>query len=93
VQAGWAASHQKGTYLSAKYKRLVKRMGKKKALVAIGHNLLVIAYHIMKQRVSYKELGEDYFDRKYKQGQRARLIRKLESLGLKVTVEELPEAA
>jgi transposase len=93
VQAGWAASHQKGTYLAAKYKRLVKRMGKKKALVAIGHNLLVIAYHILKQRVSYKELGEDYFDRKYKQEQKARLIRRLESLGLKVTVEELPTAA
>jgi transposase len=93
VQAGWAASHQKGTYLAAKYKRLVKRMGKKKALVAVGHNLLVIAYHMLKQRVSYEELGEDYFDRKYKQGEKARLIRKLEGLGLKVTVEELPTAA
>lgn len=93
VQAGWAASHQKGTYLAAKYRRLVKRMGKKKALVAIGHNLLVMAYHILKEKVSYKELGEDYFDRKYLQGQRAKLIRKLESLGLKVTVEELDAAA
>jgi transposase len=93
VQAGWAASHQKGTYLAAKYRRLVKRMGKKKALVAIGHNLLVIIYQMLKQRESYKELGEDYFDTKYQQGQRARLIRKLESLGLKVTVEELPSAA
>ena len=93
VQAGWAASHQKGTYLAAKYKRLVKRMGKKKALVAIGHNLLVIIYQMLKQRESYKELGEDYFDTKYRQGQRASLIRKLESLGLKVTVEELPSAA
>jgi transposase len=93
VQAGWAASHQKGTYLAAKYKRLVKRMGKKKALVAIGHNLLVIAYHLLKQRVSYEELGEDYYDRRYKQGEKARLIRKLEGLGLKVTVEELPTAA
>ena len=93
VQAGWAASHQKGTYLAAKYKRLVKRMGKKKALVAIGHNLLVIIYQMLKQRESYKELGEDYFDTKYRQGQRTSLIRKLESLGLKVTVEELPSAA
>lgn len=93
VQAGWAASHQKGTYIAAKYRRLVKRMGKKKALVAIGHNLLVIVYHMLEQRVSYKELGEDYFDKKHLQGQRSRLVRKLEALGLKVTVEELPTAA
>jgi transposase len=46
VQAAWAATHQKGTYLAAQYKRLVRRMGKKKALVAVGHSILVIAYHV-----------------------------------------------
>jgi transposase len=39
--APWAASYQKGTYLAAQYKRVVKRMGKKKALVAIGHSILI----------------------------------------------------
>jgi len=52
VQAGWAASHQKGTYLAAKYRRLVKRMGKKKAVVAIGHSVLVIIYNILKEKAS-----------------------------------------
>jgi transposase len=93
VQAGWAASHQKGTYLSAKYQRLVRRMGKKKALVAIGHSLLVIVYHVLNNRLSYQELGADYFDRRNLQAQRAKLINRLESLGLKVTVEELETAA
>jgi transposase len=93
AQAAWAASHQKGTYLAAQYRRLVKRMGKKKALVAVGHSILVIVYHVLQSRASYEELGGDYFDRQNATLERARLIRKLEALGLKVTVEELPVAA
>jgi transposase len=41
VQAAWAASHTKGTYLAAQFRQLVRRMGKKKALVAVGHSILV----------------------------------------------------
>jgi transposase len=93
VQAAWAASRTKGTYLQAQYQRLVKRMGKNKALVAVGHSILVISYHVLLKRESYEELGGDYFDRQNVQAQRTRLIRKLESLGLKVTVEELEVAA
>ncbi len=68
-------------------------MGKKKALVAVGHSLLVIIYHVLANKASYEELGGDYFDRHHTEVQRVRLIRKLEALGLKVTVEELPAAA
>ena len=93
TQAAWAASHTKGTYLQAQYQRLAKRMGKKKALVAVGHSILVIVYHVLANRASYQELGGDYFDRQNVVQQRTRLIRKLETLGLKVTVEELPVAA
>ena len=93
VQAAWAASHQKGTYLAAQYKRLVKRMGKKKALVAVGHSILVIAYHVVQTRTKYQDLGGDYFGRRNVATQRKRLIRQLESLGVKVTIEEIKEAA
>jgi transposase len=93
VQAAWAASHQKATYLSAQYKRLVKRMGKKKALVAVGHSIIVIVYHVLANRVSYQELGGDYFDGRDQKKRQLRLIRQLESLGLKVTVEEMAQAA
>jgi transposase len=93
VQAAWAASHQKGTSLAAQYKRLVKRMGKKKALVAVGHSILVIAYHVLQNRTPYQDLGGDYFERRNVATQRKRLIRQLESLGVKVTVEEIKEAA
>ena len=93
VQAAWAASHTKQTYLAAEYRRLAKRLGKKKALVAVGHSILVIAYYVLKRRESYKELGGDYFERKNVDGQKRRLIRQLEALGLRVTVEEVGEAA
>ena len=93
IQAAWAASHQKGTYLSAQYQRLVRRRGKKKALVAVGHSILVIVYHVLKNRASYQELGGDYFDRRDAEKRRQRLLQQLESLGLKVTVEELAPAA
>ena len=93
VQAAWAATHQKGTYLAAQYQRLVKRMGKKKALVAVGHSILVIVYHVLQNKASYQELGGDYFDKHDAEQRRQRLVRQLESLGLKVTVEELPIAA
>jgi len=93
VQAAWAASHQKETYLAAQYQRLVKRMGKKKALLAVGHSILVIVYHVLQSRLSYRELGGDYFDKRDIEKRQQRLIRQLEALGLKVTVEQLPIAA
>jgi len=93
VQAAWAATHTKETYLAAQYKRLVKRKGKNRALVAVGHSILVIIYHVLLRKESYSELGGDYFDKRNVEVQRNRLVRQLESLGLKVTVEALPVAA
>jgi transposase len=92
VQAAWAASHTKETYLSAQYQRLVKRMGKKKALVAVGHSILVIIYYVLLRQVRYEEMGGDYFERRNVEKQSARLVRKLESLGLRVTAEPLEQA-
>src|SRR5712692_94414 len=93
TQSAWAASHSKATYLAAQYRKLARRNGKKRALVAVGHSILVIAYHILQNRASYHELGGDYFDRQNVELQRARYIRKLEALGVKVSVEPLSEAA
>jgi transposase len=93
VQAAWAASRAKGTYLQAQFRRLSRRMSRKKALVAVGHSLLVIAYHVLKSRASYQELGGDYFDRRHEEQRKLRLIRQLEAMNFKVTLEELPAAA
>ena len=81
TQAAWAAVHTKNTYLAAQCQRLIRRMGKNKALVAVGHSLLVIIYHVLAQRANYRELDGDYFDRQYQQTQRQRLIKRLEALG------------
>ena len=93
TQAAWAVAHTKQTYLAAQYHRLARRMGRKKALVAVAHSLLVIVYHVLDRRADYRELGGDYFDRRQHQTQQQRLIKRLEKMGLRVTVEALPSAA
>lgn len=62
VQAAWAATHTKGTYLAAQYRRLVKRRGRKKALVAVDHSVLVILFHMLARKVAYQELVVDHRD-------------------------------
>jgi transposase len=62
TEAAWAAAKTKNTYFSSKYKSLVGRRGKKKAIIAIGHKILIAAYFIIKDKVEYKELGEDYLN-------------------------------
>lgn len=93
VQAAWAATHTKESYLAAQYWRLVKYKGKKRALIAVGHSILVIIYHVLARQLSYQELGGDYFYRQNVERQRGIFIRKLEALDVRVTVEELPLAA
>jgi transposase len=62
VECGWAASRTKGTYFNAKYKSLVGRRGKKKTIIALGHKILIASYFIIKDKVAYKELGEDHLN-------------------------------
>ena len=64
VQCALSASRTKNTYLRDKYHRLAGRRGKKKAVIAIGHKILVMAYHILKKKVGYQELGADYLDKR-----------------------------
>jgi len=88
VEAAWAATHAKGTFLRAKYQRLVKRMPKQKALGAIAHRLLVMSYHLLKRRVPYAELGTVPLDQLQVERQRRRLVEQLKTLGVQVTIEE-----
>lgn len=62
VECGWAASRTKNTYLSAKYKSLVGRRGKKRAIIALGHKILIATYFIIKDKAAFKELGEDHLN-------------------------------
>jgi transposase len=92
VQAAWAASRAKGTYLQEQYRRLSRRRGRKKALVAVGHTLLVIIYHVLKRGTTYAELGPDYLDRLEPDRLTRQLVKRLEKLGHKVTLEPVPAA-
>lgn len=96
VEAAWAASRSKGTYLSAQFWRLQRRFGKRqqnKALLAVGHSILVIAWHLLKNDTDYSDLGADYFDHRQDTALlQKRLVQRLEELGNTVTVTPRPAA-
>ena len=58
----WAISHTKENYLAAQYRRIARRRGKQKAVVAVSHNVLVILYPVLRDKKPYNDLGADYFD-------------------------------
>jgi len=87
TEAAWAASRTKRTYLGALYRRLAPRRGKKRALIAVGHTLLVIVYHMLKTDVCYHELGPDFFDKLKPEQYRRYLVKRLESLGFNVELK------
>ena len=95
VEAAWAASRSRSSYLSAQYRRLARRMGKtgqQKAIYAVGHSILVIAWHLLANNTDYTDLGGDYFaERQDTKLLERQLVRRLEQLGHKVTLE--PTAA
>ncbi len=96
IQSAKAATRTRGTYLTAHYARIKGRRGHAKATVAVAHSILVSAYYILERGVPYDELGELYFQRRDQENierYRRRLVRQLERLGHKVTIEPLPDAA
>jgi len=92
-QAAWAVTRKKNCYLSAQFKRLAARRGVKRAVVAVAHSLLIIAYHMLKTGSSYHELGGNYLEQVHKDQLQRYFVKRLQRLGLKVTVEAVPEAA
>jgi transposase len=87
TEAAWAAKQTKGTYAAAQFRRLARRRGAKRAIVATAHGLLVAAYYILRDDVAYHDLGPDYFDRLAPAQLTRSLVRRLERLGHKVTLE------
>src|SRR5574341_1042722 len=88
VQAAWSAVRTKDTFLKARFHRLAARRGKKRAIVAIAHSMLVSVWHMLTRRQPYRELGGDYFDQRKKEVKVTYLIRRIEKLtGASVTLE------
>lgn len=92
IEASWAATRTKQTYLSAQYRRLARRRGKKKAVIAVGHSILIMVYHILKYNLPYHELGSDYFDRLNIVYVKKHFVKRLEGLGYKVALTPSPAA-
>jgi transposase len=86
VQAAWAATRAKGTYLQAQFLRIKGRRGPKKAIVAVAASMLTAAYFMLRDGAEYHELGGRYLDHRDKEQITARLVRRLQSLGLTVDV-------
>jgi transposase len=91
IGAAHAAGHAKESYLASRYARLKGRRGPKKAAVAVGHSILVIAYHILERGEPYHELGEDrLYQQRSEKAYSKRLVRQLEKLGHRVVLDPLP---
>ena len=94
-EAAWSTARSNNGYLPAQYRHLLRTFGKQgqtRAVFAVGHSILVIAWHLLASNCDYADLGAEHFTRNADPEARKRyLIRQLEALGHKVTVE--PAAA
>lgn len=88
VECGWGASRTKGTYLRSKYDSLVGRRGKKRALIAVGHKILIAAYFILKDKTPYRELGGEFLINRKKDRKISQLIKQLKDLGVELNYEK-----
>ena len=83
-----AATRKRDCALQTRYHRVKRQRGHKKAVVAVGHQILEIAYYVMRDGATYHELGADYFTRRDRERTVRRSIKQLEALGYRVTVED-----
>ena len=88
IESGLAATRAKGTALQARHRRVMRYRGHKKAIVAGGHQLLEIAYYIMRDGTTYHELGADYFARRDRERTMRRSVKQREAIGYHVTIEK-----
>ncbi len=93
TEAAWAARGSKHSYLAAQYRRLAARRGKKRAILAVAHTILVVFYHMLKTNRQYQDLGKDYFDRLTPDRLRRYLVKRLEQCGYEVTLTPKEPAA
>jgi transposase len=93
IEAALGATRAKATALQARYFRVRRHRGHQKAVVAVAHQILAIAYFIMRDGVTYTELGADYFDRRDRERTKLRCLRQLETLGYNVTLVDPSVAA
>jgi transposase len=88
IQASWAAARSKDTWLSARFWRLARRIGKQKALIAVAHSIVIAIWHMHTDQCDYNDLGPDWWNKRTDPTRETeRLRRRLEALGHHVTLE------
>jgi transposase len=91
IQAAWAASRTKNTYLHALFHRLKARRGAMKAIVAVAASMLRSAYYMLTRRTAYQDLGPNHFDSRTRVRTVNRLLKRLKDLGIKVIEARVSE--
>jgi transposase len=87
VEAAWAGIRVEGSALGARYRRVMRHRGHKKAVVAVAHAMLRTVYHLLAEGTTYREPGADYYDRRHAERVRRRAIQLLERQGYRVILE------
>lgn len=93
IEAAHGAARTKNKYLKAHYHRIAAHRGKKKALVAVGHSILIISYHLLTREQDYTDLGTNYFDERDRTAVQRRCVKRLEKLGYSVQLQPTTLAA
>ena len=92
VQAAWAAIKVRGSSFGARFRRIARRRGDKRAAIAVAHRLLTVVYHVLARDEPYRERGGDYFDRRKPEQQTRYYARRLAELGFDVTLDPVTAA-
>ncbi len=87
IEAAHGAARTKNKYLKTQYHRVAAHRGKKKALVAVGHSILIISYHLLTRGQEYTDLGDNYFDERDRSAVQRRCVKRLEKLGYSVQLQ------
>ena len=93
IEAAHGAARTKNKYLKSHYHRVAAHRGKKKALVAVGHSILIISYHLLTRGQEYSDLGANYFDERDRTAVQRRCVKRLEKLGYNVQLQPTVLAA
>lgn len=93
IEAAHGAARTKNKYLKTQYYRVAAHRGKKKALVAVGHSILIISYHLLTRGQEYSDLGANYFDERDRSAVQRRCVKRLEKLGYSVQLQQTTLAA
>lgn len=93
IEAAHGAARTKNKYLKSQYHRIAAHRGKKKALVAVGHSILIISYHLLTREQEYTDLGTNYFDQRDRSAVQRRCVKRLEKLGYSVQLQPTALAA